>query len=349
VCLVVVFATAIGRAESLASIPNPRVQNGSWVTDTSGTLAPQSIALLNQRLAAFERDTGAEAAIVVIRSLDGITVEAASEQLFRMWGIGKRHRDNGLLFLWSTGDRRVRVEVGYGLEGALPDGKVGAILDQYVIPRFKANQFDQGVLDGVEALITAARNEPLALASPSSSSYDRDSNGWPMWLGGLGAIPIGLLSLFGFRKWRRLRPRRCPQCHSRMTRLDEVQDDEHLSKGELAEEHVGSVDYDVWQCPSCGHHLTLRYPKWISQYQSCPQCHNRTLQSATETIRAATTTSEGSARVTETCGFCSYTHEFTKTLPRVSESSSSSSSGGGSSSSSFGGGSSGGGGASRGY
>ena len=134
-----------------------------------------------------------------------------------------------------------------------------------------------------------------------------------------------------------------------MTRLDEVQDDEHLSKGELAEERVGSVDYDVWQCPSCGHHLTLRYPKWISQYQSCPQCHNRTLQSATETIRSATTTSEGSARVTETCGFCSYTHEFTKTLPRVSESSSSSSSGGGSSSSSFGGGSSGGGGASRGY
>jgi len=349
VCLVVVFATAIGRAESLASIPNPRVQNGTWVTDTSGTLAPQSIALLNQRVAAFEHDTGAEAAIVVIRSLDGVTIEAASEQLFRMWGIGKKHRDNGLLFLWSTGDRRVRVEVGYGLESALPDGKVGAILDQYVIPRFKANQFDQGVLDGVDALITAARNEPLALASPSSGAYDRESNGWPLWLGGLGAIPIGLLSLVGFRKWRRLRPRRCPQCHSRMTRLDEVQDDEHLSKGELAEERVGSVDYDVWQCPSCGHHLTLRYPKWISQYQNCPQCHNRTLQSATETIRSATTTSEGSARVTETCGFCSYTHEFTKTLPRVSESSSSSSSGGGSSSSSFGGGSSGGGGASRGY
>lgn len=134
-----------------------------------------------------------------------------------------------------------------------------------------------------------------------------------------------------------------------MTRLDEASDDAHLSKGELAEEHVGSVDYDVWQCPSCGHHLTLRYPKWLTKYGSCPQCHNRTLLTTTTTIEAATTSHDGSARVTETCGFCNYTTSYTKTLARLSESSSSSSSsGGGSSSSSFGGGSSGGGGASRG-
>ena len=237
-----------------------------------------------------------------------------------MWGIGKKNRDNGLLFLWSTGDRRVRVEVGYGLEGALPDGKVGAILDQYVIPRFKADQFDQGVLDGVDALIAAARNEPLALASPSTESYDDVSEGWPIWLQVLGLAPFGLASLVGYRKWRRLHPRRCPQCQTRMTRLEEAADDTHLSKGEVAEEHIGSVDYDVWQCPSCEHHLTLRYPKWLSQYESCPQCHHKTLQSTTQTIEAATTSHEGSAQVTETCGFCTYTHTFTKTLPRLSES-----------------------------
>lgn len=347
--LALLLATAARGAEPLASIPNPRVQNGTWVTDTSATLDAKSIALLNERAAAFERETTAEIAIVVIRSLDGLTIEDAAVKLFQMWGIGKKDHDNGLLFLWSTGDRRVRVEVGYGLEGALPDGKVGAILDQYVIPRFKAEQFDQGVLDGVDALIAAARNEPLALASPSSESYDDRAEGWPFWLQLLGLAPFGLASLLGFRKWRRLHPRRCPQCHTRMTRLDEADDDAHLSKGALAEEHIGSVDYDVWQCPSCGHHLTLRYPKWLSQYGNCPQCHNRTLRSTTETIEAATTTHEGSARVEETCGFCSYTHAFTKTLPRISESTSSSSGGGSSSSSSFGGGSSGGGGASRSY
>jgi len=348
VCFVLLLATCARGAESLASIPNPRVQNGTWVTDTSATLDPKIVALLNERAAAFERDTTGEIAIVVIRSLDGLTIEEAAVKLFEMWKIGKKGRDNGLLFLWSTGDRRLRVEVGYGLEGALPDGKVGAILDQYVIPRFKAEQFDQGVLDGVEALIAAARNEPLALASPASESYDDASEGWPAWLKALGLAPFGVASLVGFRKWRRRRPRRCPQCQTRMARMDEEHDDSQLSKGEVAEERVGSVDYDVWQCPACAHHLTLRYPKWLSQYGSCPQCHHRTLQSSTETLESATTSHEGRARVTETCAFCTYTHAFMKTLPRISESSSSSSSGGGSSSS-FGGGSSGGGGASRSY
>jgi uncharacterized protein len=349
VCLALLIASH-ARGESLASIPNPRVQNGTWVTDTSATLDAKTVALLNQRAEAFEHDTASEIAIVVIRSLDGLAIEDAAVNLFEMWGIGKKTHNNGLLFLWSTGDRRVRVEVGYGLEGALPDGKVGAILDRYVIPRFKANQFDQGVVDGVDALIAAARNEPLALASPSTQSYDGASSKWPAWLALLGLGPIGAAFAVALRKWRRLHPRRCPRCHTRMARLDEQQDDAHLSKGELAEENVGSVDYDVWECPSCGHHLTLRYPKWLSQYGSCPQCHNRTLLSNTVTIEAATTSHEGSAQVTETCGFCNYTNSFTKTLPRISESSSSSSSsGGGGSSSSFGGGSSGGGGASRGY
>lgn len=348
VCLVLMLAANARGAEPLRSIPNPRVQNGTWVTDTSATLDAKTVALLNERAAAFERETTSEIAIVVIRSLDGASIEEAAVKLFEMWGIGKKNRDNGLLFLWSTDDRRVRVEVGYGLEGALPDGKVGAILDQYVIPRFKANQFDQGVLDGVDALIAVARNEPLALASPSTESYDRESGGWPVWLQALGATPLGIAALVGFRKWRRRRPRRCPQCQARMTRLDEVADDEQLSEGQRAEERVGSVDYDVWQCPSCKHHLTLRYPKWLSQYDSCPQCHNRTVQSTTVTLEAATTSHSGTAQVTQTCGFCTYKNEFTKTLPRLSESSSSSS-GSSSGGSSFGGGSSGGGGASRSY
>ena len=346
-CLALLLATAAHGAESLASIPNPRVRNGTWVTDTSATLDPKIVALLNERASAFERDTTAEIAIVVIRSLDGLAIEDAAVKLFQMWGIGKKNSDNGLLFLWSTGDRRVRVEVGYGLEGALPDGKVGAILDQYVIPRFKADQFDQGVLDGVDALIAAAKNEPLALASPSTESYEDASDGWPIWLQALGLAPFGLASLVGYRKWRRLHRRRCPQCQTRMTRLEEADDDTHLSKGQLAEENVGSVDYDVWQCSSCAHHLTLRYPKWLSQYGSCPQCSHRTLQSATETIQAATTSPEGSARVTETCGFCTYTNTFTKTLPRITQSSPPPRAG--EVPSSFGGGSSGGGGASRSY
>jgi uncharacterized protein len=117
------------RAESLRSIPNPRVRDGTWVTDTAGALRPDTVARLNAMLADLAARTGAEMAVVVIKSLDGLSVEEAAVKLFEMWGIGKKDKDTGLLFLWSTGDRRLRLEVGYGLEGALPDGKVGAILD----------------------------------------------------------------------------------------------------------------------------------------------------------------------------------------------------------------------------
>jgi uncharacterized protein len=135
-----------------------------------------------------------------------------------------------------------------------------------------------------------------------------------------------------------------------MTRLDEADDDALLEGGQQAEERIGSVDYDVWKCGGCGHHFSLRYPKWVSRYAQCPQCHNRT-QSSTETvIDPASTISSGSARVVETCAFCAFSREYTKVLPRIeASSSSSSSSSSGGSSSSFGGGGSGGGGASRGY
>ena len=164
---VVLLAAALG-AESLTGIPNPRTRDGTWVTDMAGALRPETIARLNTTIGELERSNTAEMTVVVIKSLDGLAIEEAAVKLFELWGIGKKHKDNGLLFLWSTGDRRVRVEVGYGLEGALPDGKVGAILDTYVITKFKAGNFDEGVLAGVDALVRVARAEPVELASAKS-------------------------------------------------------------------------------------------------------------------------------------------------------------------------------------
>ena len=170
------LSAAVG-AEPLTGIPNPRTRDGTWVTDMPGTLRADTIARLNATIGEFERTTGAEMAVVVVRSLDGLSIEDAAVKLFELWNIGKESKDNGLLLLWSTGDRRVRVEVGYGLEGVLPDGKVGAILDAYVMPKFKSGQFDEGLLAGVDALLSAARDEPVELPSPRSESYESGSPG----------------------------------------------------------------------------------------------------------------------------------------------------------------------------
>ena len=346
--LVVLAATWVSGTgvEPLSGIPNPR-KDGTWVTDMPRALSADTVARLNQTIGDIQRTHGIEMAVVVVRSLDGLSIEEAAEKIFNLWGIGKKDRDNGLLFLWSTGDRKVRVEVGYGLEGVLPDSKVGAILDAYVIPKFKSGEFDAGVIAGVDAVLAAARSEDVALPVLGTHSYDLV--GWlPSWWPVVPSVPIGLGLVTAFRRWRRYRRRHCPQCHARMVLISDSEDDALLQSGQVKEEQIGSVDYDVWKCPSCSHQFILRYAKWLSAYAKCPQCSNRTKSSTETVISAATTSHSGSARVVETCAFCSYTHEFTKTLPRISESSSSSSSGS-SGGSSFGGGSSGGGGASRGY
>ncbi len=347
--LILSLLAAVG-AEPLTSIPNPRSRDGTWVTDMPGMLRAETIARLNSTISELERTNGAEMAVVVIGSLDGLSIEEAAVKLFDLWGIGKKKNDNGLLLLWSTGDRRIRVEVGYGLEGVLPDAKTGAILDAYVVPKFKSGEFDEGLLAGVDALLKAARNESVELPSSGSESYENRS--WSistLLMSLLGALPVGLGSIVGFRKWRRHRRRRCPACQAPMVCLAEADDDALIEKGQQAEERVGSVDYDVWKCGACSHHFTLRYPKWFSSYAKCPQCHNRTKSSTQTVIKQATTTTSGSARVVEQCAFCSFSREYSKVLPRIQSSSSSSSGSSSSGSSSFGGGSSGGGGASRGY
>jgi len=353
--LVIALVAGAAVAEPIERIPNPRLRSG-WVTDLSGTLRADTIEKLNTMIGGLERATGVEMAVVVVTSLDGRPVEEFAVRLFEHWAIGKSGKDNGLLLLWSTGDRRVRLEVGYGLEATLPDGKAGAILDTYVIPRFKAGQFDEGVLAGVDAIARALGNQPVTLVSPRTQVYDQaPATGAGLPIGSIlmglgGATTAGLASWLGLRRWRRYRRRRCPQCRTWMRRLGESEDDASLEEGQRAEERVGSVDYDVWECPACAYRFTLRYPKWVTGYDKCPQCLNHTKSSTETVVERATVHGEGSARVVEQCAFCTYHVEYTKVLPRVERSTSSGSSGmSGGSSGSFGGGRSGGGGASRGY
>src|SRR5688500_9904092 len=126
--LIPLLIAAVG-AEPLTSIPNPRTRDGTWVTDMPGMLRADTIARLNSTIGDFERTNGAEMAVVVIRSLDGLLIEEAAVKLFELWKIGKESKDNGLQMLWSTGDRRDHVDGVYGLDGALIDCLVRKCLE----------------------------------------------------------------------------------------------------------------------------------------------------------------------------------------------------------------------------
>jgi len=202
-CAAAALTAAAARAEPPGSVPNPRARDGTWVTDAAGALSPETRSRLNETITRLERDTGAEIGVAVIASLDGLSVEEYAVRLFEAWAIGKRGQDNGVLFLWSPSDRRVRIEVGYGLEPVLTDGRAGALLDRYVIPEFKNGAFDQGVLQGVEAIAGLIRKQPVELPSAATTVYEDPAAPAPArvpsalpW--GIGALIGAVASFFGW-------------------------------------------------------------------------------------------------------------------------------------------------------
>jgi len=130
-----------------------------YVNDYAGMLSPQTKATLEQELRAFEQSDSTQIVIVTIPSLEGEVPEQFSLKIAEAWKIGQKGKDNGIIFLVSKEDRKLRVEVGRGLEGKLTDLMAGRIIDLVVKPRFKRGDFDGGFINGVHALIDATRGE----------------------------------------------------------------------------------------------------------------------------------------------------------------------------------------------
>lgn len=124
----------------------------SYVTDEVNVISVDAKTYLEALISEVEKKTSAEIAVVVIRSLDGDTIENYAVNLFEQWGIGKKGKDNGVLLLIAMNDRRLRIEVGYGLEGAITDGRAGEIIRNVITPRFKNGGFSEGIVAGVISL-----------------------------------------------------------------------------------------------------------------------------------------------------------------------------------------------------
>lgn len=147
------------------------------VNDYAGMLAPATARQLEELLRQFEATESTQIVVLTIPSLEGDSLEDFSLRVAEAWRPGQAKLDNGALLLIAKNDRRLRIEVGYGLEGKLTDLVSGRIIREIITPRFKAGNFDQGVIDGTSAMIGAVRGEFSAAAATRQPAAKMDPGG----------------------------------------------------------------------------------------------------------------------------------------------------------------------------
>lgn len=148
--------------------PPPR----NFFTDTAGVVPPELGTRIEQRLRDFERASSTQVLVVVADRLPQgyASLEEYTNRTAQAWRVGDRRRDNGAVLFVFVGDRKVRIEVGYGLEGALPDALASRIINDEITPRFRQGQYGDGLLAGVDAIIRATRGEYQPVARPRATS-----------------------------------------------------------------------------------------------------------------------------------------------------------------------------------
>lgn len=146
-------------AASLAQVEIPPAR--APVTDLTQTLSPEQVAELDRRLREFESRKGSQIAILIVPTTAPETIEQYSIRVVERWRLGRRGVDDGVLILVAKQDRAVRIEVGYGLEGALPDVLANRIIEQVAVPRFRADDYFGGLSAALDRIIALLEGEPL--------------------------------------------------------------------------------------------------------------------------------------------------------------------------------------------
>ena len=144
-----------------------------YVNDYANILSPSTKTELESTLRGFEKETSNQVVVVTFESLKGESLEDFSVRLATKWEIGTKKKDNGILLLIFKKEHEIRIEAGYGLEGALPDAICSLIIRNEIVPAFKQGNFDQGVIKGINAIIKATKGE---YKNDSSQADQLDGN-----------------------------------------------------------------------------------------------------------------------------------------------------------------------------
>lgn len=146
-----VFLVLFSNVAIAADLPKPT--KNFFVNDFANVISNADEEKMQQQGEALFKECGAQVVVVTVKSLNGEDLESYSLNLARSWRIGSDKNDDGILLLLAVDERKVRIEVGYGLEGALPDSKTGRILDTYGVDRFKKNDFSTGLAAVYDSLV----------------------------------------------------------------------------------------------------------------------------------------------------------------------------------------------------
>lgn len=154
------------------------------VVDQAGLLDTATRAQLTQTLEAQEQASGAQIVVVTVPNLQGNAIEEYGYQLGRAWGIGQKGKDNGALLLVAKDERKVRIEVGYGLEGQLTDAQSSIIINNVIIPAFRQGDFPGGIRNGVAAMIQVLGGNPMAQPRQQASQREQGHERlpWPAFI-----------------------------------------------------------------------------------------------------------------------------------------------------------------------
>jgi uncharacterized protein len=166
------------------------------VTDQTGTLTPVQVSSLEQTLAGFEARKGTQIAVLIVAATEPESIEQYSIRVVEQWRLGRKRVDDGALLIIAKNDHTMRIEVGYGLEGALTDVISARIIREIITPRFRDGDFYGGISDGINRMISVVDGEPLPAPSTGTRNTSRTLS-WPFILIAVVVLSQLSRSLFG--------------------------------------------------------------------------------------------------------------------------------------------------------
>ncbi len=391
--LILLLSSVCISAHTVQSVPNPKNEmSDAFVSNPDDILSQSAVEYINRKAFDLRSEVDVELAVVAINGMDGDYIEHFANQLFNYWGIGGKDKSQGVLILLDIDSRDVRIEVGDGCEGLLPDIECNSIIQYDMIPYLSDDNYSDGIVAGVDEIYNTLTTDEakaellldykrksmplsyyilvylmlcfvalfgldIAVAfillrksdKPNNLRYEEAKRYYNIFvfLGMAFVFPVAFFVRWYRRKglkYLRYAPMKCKKCGHEMHLLNEAQEDLFLQMSQIAEERVGSVDYDVWECSECKNHEILPYYSTSTTYTSCPQCGAKTYDIQSDRIIAeATQFRNGRGLRTYVCANCGHHLEKSYVIPKIIVLSGGSGSGSGGSfgggSGSFGGGS----------